>query len=269
MNKRFFFLSGLPRSGSTCLGAILSQNQKLYVSGTSGIQSILVNIMTHWNDVAEFNALDPEVSKTRKLSVMRAALEGFYADVPQEIVIDKCRGWPQHFEMAESVLGYKPKAIITVRDVRDVLASFERIWRERKAQGLPVDYEKGNQADYQSVAGRCKVLINGLVGTSANAISDAALRGWKSQMHFVEYDELCSSPKKTLDGIYQFLEIEPVEHNFAEVKTSVFENDTPYGWGDLHTIRSVVAPHESQWQKYLPTPVAMQYSEDAFFWRKL
>ncbi len=202
---------------------------------------------------------------------MRAALAGFYADTEQPIIIDKCRGWPQYLETAELMLGYKPKVIVTVRDIRDVLASFEKLWRVRKALNLPVDYEKGNPVAYQSIDGRCKALMaaEGVVGGSANAITDAAVRGWKPQMHFVEYEDLCSRPLQTLEKIYSFLELESFAHDIEHIKPSVIENDAPYGWGDLHTIREKIAPQEPQWPKILPTHVAMQYSQDAYFWRSL
>lgn len=271
MNKQYYFLSGLPRSGSSLLCGILSANKSLHVSSTSGILSVLVNLRNYWTDVAEFNALDPALSAARKLAVMRGALESYYADVPQEIVVDKCRGWPQHLEMAEAMFGCKPRMIVTVRDVRDVLASFEKLWRKRKAENLPIDLEKGNPVDYQSIDGRCKVLMSGggVVGSSCHLICDAAVRGWKSQMHFVEYEDLCSDPKTTMEKIYAFLEIDPVQHDFSHVVPSVIENDAPYGWGDLHTIRPVVQPQEPQWPAILPTHVAMQYSNDAKFWKNL
>ena len=35
--KTYFFLSGLPRSGTTLLGAILEQNPNIYVGATSPV----------------------------------------------------------------------------------------------------------------------------------------------------------------------------------------------------------------------------------------
>ncbi len=271
MNKTFYFLSGLPRSGSTLLAGILGQDPLIHASGTSGILGVLANLRNFWPDVAEFSALDPAVSKTRKLSVMRAVLDGFYADVEKPIIFDKNRGWLQHLEMVETILEKRPKVIVTVRNVCDVLASCERLWRKRKADNLMTEQEKANQIGFQSLDGRCRAMMapDGLVGSSANLIVDAVVRGWRDRLHFVEYDNLCSRPKETMDGIYEFLEMEPIAYDFKNVKQSAFENDTPYGWGDLHGIRPVVDRQEEQWPKYLTTGVAMQYSQNATFWRGL
>ncbi|MEX0598954.1 MAG: sulfotransferase [Candidatus Paceibacterota bacterium] len=48
--KRFFFISGLPRSGSTLLCNILAQNDELFVSkATSGCHDILFNVRNQWD----------------------------------------------------------------------------------------------------------------------------------------------------------------------------------------------------------------------------
>ncbi len=270
MDKQFFFLAGLPRSGSTLLAGLLAQNPAIHVSGTSGILSIITNIRNHWSDVAEFNALEPATSEARKLSVLKGAFNGFYTDVEKPVIIDKCRGWPQHLEMAETMLGYKPKVIVTVRDVRDVLASFEKLWRIRKANNQLVDLEKSNPIDFQSLESRCRLLMSGVVGSSITVIVDAVTRGWKSSMLFVEYDDLCCEPLKVLGLIYEFLAINQYKyHDVENVSSSAYENDTPYGWGELHSVRPNILPQEQQWPKYLTTAVAMQYSNDAKFWRSL
>lgn len=242
----------------------------MYVSGTSGILDMCVNVRNHWPKVTEFQAMDPKLSITRRVNTIRGMLEGFYADVEQDIVIDKSRHWPAHLEMAQAALREKPKVIVTVRDVRDVLASFEKKWRETKAD-TQVSQEALNAVEYQTVEGRCRTLAatNQIVGSSVVSIRDAAARGWKSCMYFVEYEELTDNPDETLDGIYEFLRVDRVNHDVNNVKSNVIERDEVYGWKDLHAIRPVVSKQEPQWPKYLPAQVAAQYEKEAKFWRSL
>ncbi len=270
MNKKFYFVAGLPRSGSSLLCALMSQNPNLYVSGTSGILEMLLGVRNFWPKITEFQALDPKLSITRRVGTLRGMIEGYYADVEQEAIVDKSRQWLAHMEMAEAVFGVKPKVIVTVRDVRDVLASFERKWREAKTD-TQVSQEEHNQIEYQSVEGRCAVLTakNQVVGSSVVAIRDAVARGWKDQMHFVEYDQLCENPIGVLAGVYKFLGLEGFKHDPENVKNSVVERDEVYGWKDLHAIRAVVQPQGPQWPKYIPGSVASQYEKDAKFWRLL
>ncbi len=268
--KKIFFISGMPRSGSSLLCALLSQNPNLYVSGTSGILDMMLNVRNYWPKIVAFNALDPKISNTRRVSTLRGMLNGYYEDVEQPIVIDKCRQWPAHLEMAQAVLGYTPKCIITVRDVRDVLASFERKWRETK-KDTQVSQEEFNQVEYETVEGRCNVLAmkNQILGSAVNSIRDAVHRGWRKSMLFVEYDELCLNPKDTLAKIYSFLEFEGFNHNTKNVEQKVVERDEVYGWKDLHAIRAVIQPQEPQYPIYLPKYVSDRYAPEAFFWREL
>ena len=48
--KKIYFLSGLPRSGSTVLAAILSQHPSLHASSTSGLLDMLVGTLRAWAD---------------------------------------------------------------------------------------------------------------------------------------------------------------------------------------------------------------------------
>ena len=268
--KKFFFLAGLPRSGSTLLAALLSQNKAMYVSGTSGILELITANRNYWSKVTEFNALDPKVSSARKISTLRGMLYGHYDDIEQTTVIDKCRQWPAHFEMAQAIIGEPAKMIITVRDIRDVLASFERKYREAKAD-TQVSQEALNSVEYQSVEGRCDILISTkqIVGGSIVAIRDAVNRGFREQMHFVDYDDLCKKPTRVLEGIYDFLGIHPGDHDTLNVKNNVVERDEMYGWKDLHAIRGVIQPQEPQWPKYLPDAVAKKFEPNAKFWKSL
>lgn len=269
-DKNFIFLSGLPRSGSSLLCALLGQNQELYVSGTSGILDMCLNVRNHWPKLTEFQAMDPKISTARRVNTIKGMFNGFYADVEQNTVIDKSRHWPAHLEMASAVFGKNPKVIVTVRDVRDVLASFEKKWRETKSD-TQVSQEALNSIEYQTVDGRCRTLCNTsqIVGSAVVTIKDAVDRGWKKCMHFVEYEELTSETERVVDGIYNFLEIDRVSHNTKNVKSNVIERDEVYGWKDLHAIRPVIQKQDPQWPKYLPAQVASQYEKEAKFWRSL
>ncbi len=270
MSKTFYYMAGLPRSGSTLLANLMAQNPALHVSSTSGILGMIVNVRNFWPKIDEFRAMDPKVSDVRRVATMRGMLEGFYSDTEQSAIIDKSRGWLAHMEMSETILGKKPKVIVTVRDVRDVLASFEKKFRESKGD-VEVAQEAANPVEYQSCEGRCNVLLatNNMVGSAIVAIRDAVHRGWRSQMHFVEYDRLCENPRKELAAIYEFLELDGFQHDSNRVEQTVNERDEVWGWKNLHKIRAVVQKQEPQWPKYLPPQVAAKYQQDAYFWRNL
>ena len=46
--KKIYFLSGLPRSGSTVLAALLQQHPEMHTTATSGLLDMLVGTLKAW-----------------------------------------------------------------------------------------------------------------------------------------------------------------------------------------------------------------------------
>lgn len=122
--KTYYFVAGMPRSGSTLLCNILAQNPRFHVTGTSGIMDIMFGVRNSWDNLIEFKAAPNEAAKVR---VLRGILDSYYSNEERPVVFDKCRGWLSLIEMAEMVLGHNAKILVPVRDIRDVLASFEKL----------------------------------------------------------------------------------------------------------------------------------------------
>lgn len=248
--KSIFFLAGLPRSGSTLLANILAQHPRIHVTPTSGIIDMLVNVRNHWDRNDAFKAMDRKRSEQVKERVLRAMLQAYFADVPSPVCIDKNRYWCEFLEMAAVLVGSRAnvRVLVTVRDLRDVLASFERLYRKTSGLGqLP--QEAGMALKFKTALGRVEVFADDQqpVGRAYNAIRDAVTRGWKDAMHFIDYDALTADPAGTLAGVYAFLGEPPHEHDFARVEQVTVEDDFVYGFKDLHVIRSRVEPQEPQW----------------------
>jgi len=140
--------------------------------------------------------------------------------------------------------------LVTVRDLRDVVASFENLYRKTSALGqLP---QEANMAlKFKTALGRAEIFIDDAqpVGRAYNAIRDAVTRGWKDRMHFIDYDDLTRRPKQTMDSVYKFLGEESFEHDFDQVEQVTFEDDFVYGFKDLHVIRPKVEPQPPSWPK--------------------
>ena len=249
--KTVYFIAGLPRSGSTLLTNILAQNPACYTTPTSGIIDMLVNVRNHWDQNQAFKAMDRGLSEQIKKQVMQDMLQSYFAHAPQPICIDKNRFWCEFLEMAGELVGgrEKVKIIVTVRDLRDVLASFEQLYRNTSGLGqLP--QENSMAMKFKTARGRMEVFADDSqpVGRAFSAIRDAITRGWLANMHFVEYDALTTHPDETLAGIYRFLGQPNHQHDFNHVEQITHEDDTVYGFKDLHIIRNKVEPQAPKWQ---------------------
>ncbi|MFO0875834.1 MAG: sulfotransferase [Gemmataceae bacterium] len=250
--KTFHFIAGLPRSGSTLLANLLAQNPRFHATGTSGVLEVLFNVRNCWESLGEFQAMPPEESRAAKLRVLRGILEAFHANTSRPVVFDKSRSWLAYLEMAELILGRKARVLVPVRDMRDVLASFELLWR-RTAATAQVAQEAKHYFEFQTVEGRCAVWTRGdqPVGIAFNRIKDALQRGFRDRMHFVRFEELTTAPARTLATIYDFLQEPPFTHDFERVEQVTREDDDVHGFAQLHTIRPRVEPVPPRWPSVL------------------
>jgi len=264
LSREYHFISGLPRSGSTLLANILAQNPRFGTTSTSGIMDIMFGVRNSWDKLVEFQATPNDAAKVR---VLRAILEAYYADSDKPVVFDKSRGWVSLIEMSEAVLGRKAKILVPVRDVRDVLASFEKLWRKNSAT-TQIGQESENYFRFQTMQGRCSVWLspNQPVGLAYNRVKDALQRGYTDRLFFVDFDDMTNNPEETFKKIYKFLGEDYFEHDFDNVKQVTWENDAVHGMKDLHKIRSKVRPMEPQWPSVLGS-FAEQYGR-LNFWKK-
>ncbi len=262
--KEYHFIAGLPRSGSTLLANILAQNPRFHTTGTSGIMDVIFGVRNNWNNLVEFKAAPSEDGKLR---VMKGILESYYGDVEKPVVFDKCRGWLSLLEMAEAILDKKAKVLVPVRDMRDVLASFEKLWRENTKTSQS-GQEGANYFQFQTVQGRTEnwMRIDQPVGLAYNRITDALQRGFGDRMFLIDFDDLTRKPEETFEKIYAFLGEAPFKHNFKHVEQVTWEDDSVHGFKNLHSIRPLVAPIEPQWPTVLGT-FAENYGR-LNFWKK-
>lgn len=257
------FISGLPRAGSTLLCNILAQNPRFHATATSGIMDIMFGVRNNWDNLVEFRAHPDEDAKLR---VLRGVLTAYYETADRPVVFDKCRGWLSLLEMTEYVLGRTAKVLVPVRDIRDVLASFELLHRKEASHHQP-PHEHENYFRFQTTEGRTQHLLreNQQVGLAYNRIKDALRRGYGNRMYLVEFEKLTSEPEKEMQRIYTFLEEEPYRHDFEHVEQITWEDDRVHGYTDLHTIRNAVRPIEPRWQSVLGN-FAKEYGKMNFWW---
>lgn len=243
--KKIYFVSGQTRSGSELLCNILAQNPRFDATTTSGIMEILFTVRNTWDSHLEFKATPNEEAKKR---VLKAILEAYHSE--DKIVFDKSRGWLAYLEMAKEILG-DVKVLVPVRDMRDVLSSWEKLYRKNSNLNQSgVEREEYFMA--QTTQGRCEILLrnNQPVGLAHNRIIDALQRGWSKNMFLVDYEDLTRNPEQTMKAIYDFLGEEYYKHNFDNVKQVTESDDAVYGFKDLHKIKPKVEYH-SDWREVL------------------
>jgi hypothetical protein len=229
--KRLHFLSGLPRSGSTVLAAILNQNPQTHVSTTSGLGAALDALATAWHKERLLDENDKPRTKLAK--AMRGVIAGYYDEVTTKpVVIDKARAWPMPIIVGamEQVFGVKPRIIATVRSVPDCMASFVRVAK-------PIDLDEF--VHKSGPAAHLKTSYQVLqTGYAANP--DCFL--------FVEYEDLLANPKREVERIHKFLELPPFDYDFNNIDGSTVKEDDEnlHGIVGLHDIKPKLGRQHNQ-----------------------
>ena len=248
--RTIHFVSGLPRAGSTLLCNVLAQNPRFHTTATSGILDVLFAVRNHWHEQVEFQAMPEQVRVAALLRVQRSILDGYFADIERPIVFDKSRGWLAYIEMAEAILERPVKILVPVRDLRDVLASFEKLWRAHAAT-RQIGQERANYFNWQTTGGRCQTWMqpDQPLSLAYNRIHDALQRGFDDRLFFVDYDRFCKFPGRVVHEIYDFLDEPEFEHDYDHVEQVTSEDDSVFGFGTdaLHSIRTKIEPQSPQW----------------------
>lgn len=250
------FVSGLPRTGSTLLMNLLAQNPAHHVTPTSGLIHLVNAVMERWPQLQEFQAEGLANVKPRVESGLRGLMHGFFERPLREekTVFDKSRGWLFYIEQIEQILGSPIKVITLVRDVRAIVASWEKIYRRRG-----VEYRYPENADLGPIVtvedrARFALLSNQVTGRSIARLRDA-LQRCPDRLLLVPYETLTARPAETLAAIHDFLGLARFDYDPQHVQ-QVTQEDDNYVGRDLHAIRPAVAPQADEpWQGILPEPL--------------
>ncbi len=251
------FLAGLPRSGSTLLGSLLSQHPKLHVTPTNDLVEMVANIRNSWVGYDGFRAQGLEKVKPRIRTALREMMRGFYSSELEEgkLVLDKNRAWPAYIDLLEDALGRKVKILCPVRDLKDIIASFEKLHRKNP---LTAPHGQGDQYFVQqTVMGRCQSLMtsNGTVGLAVRRIMDAIDRGYEDRLFFIPYENLVKDPWSMCIQVFAFLGIRPIEVDIDNIQGIDCSRDVDV-WGlPLHSLKEKI-DSESDWQTILPKEVS-------------
>ena len=261
MNNGIHFLSGLPRSGSTLLGALLKQNPKLHGGMSSPVGTLVGRVQAAMGPRSEFASM---LNDRQRRNILLSVFEGYYKELHGEkTIIDTNRVWCAKLPML-SALYPDAKMIVCVRDLVWVVDSFERVLR-KNALGISKMF---GQKDGMTVHTRVHSLASpgGTVGFAWNATQEAFYGEFSDKLIVVDYEALTREPKRTMDLIYAKLGLEPFEHDFENVvygEGDAFDADL--GVPGLHTVARKV--RFSERPSILPPELFERFS-GRNFWRR-
>lgn len=270
MKNKIYLLSGLPRSGSTLLCNILAQNPKIHVTPTNGLLQLLQLLRDNWVNIADFKAQGIENLTPRIKQSLKGIIEGYYSEELKDgsIIIDKDRGWLNNIEFIEEILDVEVKVITSVRDIKDISASFEKI--NSKNQLIPNNLYS-NDATRLSIYSRTSDLLSdtGVIGRCINNLRDAYQKGYGNRIIMVPFNNLTREPENVLKELTKILELEEFQYKFTDMEQLINEDDTIYGLSGLHDIQKDVKYVESTADKVLGEQICKEINEKYSDYQKL
>lgn len=222
----FIALSGLPRTGSTLLSAILDQNPEIHAEGNSAVCQLMWDMQVSCESAAseQLTANNRQATQDALVSAIPAI---YYKDTSATHIVDKCRSWtlPINMDMLKRYVRNDPKVIVLTRPIDEIVRSFVQL---RKANGWQGDLESDLLIPDSEPIMRS---LNGVKWAQENN---------NGEFLFIEYGNLVSDTAEVIGNIYEFCEIEPFQHNLQHIENKHPENDLVYGLIGQHKIRSTI-----------------------------
>ena len=240
---RLHALAGLPRSGTTLLGNVLSQHPDIHVSGTSALSLCIESVSNVLTNAPEVQADLANVpgSYERYVDAMYAFCAGWYSHRPEEHIIDKGRGWIMYRALL-CQLSPEGTVIVCVRDPRDVIASIARQDKKTAVFHSPVARTVYEQADML-------MKPDGMVGGPMRFIED--LIRSSADVVFVSYSSFVANPEGTVGRIEKAMGVDSFDHDFGNVANVATDLDALHRLKYIHDGSGPIKATGSDWHDTL------------------
>jgi len=257
-NKEIFFLAGLPRSGNTILSSILNQNPDICCTPNSITLEIIKYLFLLKKTDVFINYPDHKSLD----NVLSSVYDNYYKNWNYKYIIDRGpAGTEGNLKLIKKHLNTNIKILFLVRPILEVLASWID-WANKtpnsflKKMGTPTEI--------------CHELMNnnGQIVKELLCMKNLLKPENKHHVQFIDYDEIVTTPKKTIDTIYKFLNIPKFKHNFKtfnQIKVNgLGYNDSIFGEG-MHTIKTRgLTKTKRNIKKILPKEIIDTYGKIQF-----
>ena len=261
MDNGIHFISGLPRSGSTLLGALLKQNPKIHAGMSSPVGTLIGRVQGGMGPRSEFSTL---VTETQRRNILTSIFEGYYKETQREkVIVDTNRLWCSKLPLVATLFP-DAKVIVCVRDLVWIMDSFERVLRKNALGQSKMFQPKDALTAHTRVSSLASPA--GTVGFAWNATQEAFYGEFGEKLIVVDYEALTREPKSTMGAIYTKLGLPAFEHDFENVVYGDGEKfDANLGVPGLHDVERQV--RFSDRSTILPPELVERFS-GRNFWRR-
>lgn len=255
--KSYYFISGLPRSGSTLLSSILRQNPDFYADIASPLEAMSGTLI----DIITGSESNLNLDENKRKNILHGLFDGYYQDVDKPIIFDSSRMWTKKTTLLKALFPYT-KILCPVRDIVSILNSFEVISSKNPF------YTNTLVDNNKNIFARCDGMMDrnsGIVAGPWINLSEGYAAN-PEMMMLIEYEDICRYPEKTMRKVYEFLEKPYFNHDFENLEYSNETFDRVCNLKDLHTVKKKIEYKPPKC--ILPPEIVQKYKEmNMEFWR--
>jgi hypothetical protein len=176
-------------------------------------------MITIWSQSPDIKGgLLPEHREVTEAKLTRSALAFCNTwNHTDKIVFNKSRGWAGNV-LALRALYPDAKIIVTVRDLREVFASFERQHQKYPLLSLGAN----------SILERANNMFNekGMIGSCLSGLQDILQR--KQEVFYFKYEDFVKDPVQMMNRLYCYLGLPEFEHDFETIVNTATDPDHLY-----------------------------------------
>uniref|UniRef100_A0A6C0HZN7 Sulfotransferase domain-containing protein n=1 Tax=viral metagenome TaxID=1070528 RepID=A0A6C0HZN7_9ZZZZ len=233
MYDQFICLSGLPRSGSTLLSAILCQNPKIHAEGNSAVCQLMWDMQQSY--VKKCNEqINANNRQQTIIDLISEIPRIYYKDIEEteKIIVDKCRSWtiPDNIQLLQNYIDKDFKIIVLERSIVDIVKSFCKLYEKNNVvYDLNRIFDPNSEPIIRS--------INGLIYAKQNNQNNNFL--------FIKYDELIENTENIIRKIYEFCNWEHFDHDFTNINQKYREDDSVYKLMGFHDVDNIIKKKEN------------------------
>jgi sulfotransferase len=237
---KYYFISGLPRSGSTLLSAILNQNPLFHADMHSGLAPLWGRVVDEMSTDKEFQT---QLNDTQRINILRGMIENYYTHISdgKGVIFDTSRMWQRWVDVLVKLYP-NVKIICCVRSVEWISDSLERL---HKSRPWAVNYFWARGVGSSTIHDRINDsrLTTNMLGYSLSALSEALKSEYSNHLLLVDYDILTRFPNEVISCIYDWLGEKQFIHDFDNIKFDEPIYDKMMGVQGLHHVRSKIEPN--------------------------
>ena len=208
---------------------ILQQNPSIFTTGTCALTGIVEGLITKSRYSESFQAMNAQDADNATYGMVQGATRGWFDGLTDKpVVVSKNRAWPRLHHLYPN-----SKLIVTVRDIRDVAESFDKINRNIKA--LHSYDDDGKSYGCMSEDEKYNYHFNTKNAFSVSLYQDLPrlMHLWKDgrskRIMFVRYEDMVSNPNHVIGEMYKFLELPVFDHDLNNIQQSaLYEHDNAY-----------------------------------------